>query len=96
MWSPSCPQLTSTEAISIIGLPGDAIAVRGGQVILNGAAIDEPYVYPGSAPYEPTEAAPAENTWTIGPNELFVVGEHRSQSSDSRVFGPITAPVGGA
>ncbi len=73
----------------IIGLPGDTIAVRDGQVIVNGKAIDEPYTYPGSTPYQPTVAPPDRSEWTIGADELFVLGDHRAESSDSRVFGPI-------
>ena len=34
----------------MIGLPGDTIDVRDGQVVVNGKALSEPYVYPGSRP----------------------------------------------
>ena len=73
----------------VIGLPGDQISVRDGQVIVNGKALDEPYTFPGSAPYQPTEAPPDRTDWTIAADELFVLGDHRAASSDSRVFGPI-------
>ena len=73
----------------VIGLPGDQISVRDGQVIVNGKALDEPYTFPGNAPYQPTEAPPDRTDWTIAADELFVLGDHRAASSDSRVFGPI-------
>ena len=51
-----------------------------GLVSVNGQPLDEPYI---SAP--PTY----ENTWTLGPDEYFVLGDNRNSSSDSHSWGPL-------
>ena len=68
----------------VIGEPGDSIELRGGNVIVNGVQIDEPYVHG-----EPTQPLNGERTWTVPTGEVFVMGDNRVQSSDSRAFGPI-------
>ena len=73
----------------VIGLAGDTIEVSGGRVLVNGAALDEPYLYRNSAgAIEPTDAS-GETRWVVPTDDLFVMGDHRQASSDSRVFGPI-------
>ena len=69
----------------IIGLPGDRVAIRDGLVYVNDVALQEPYLYEG----QPTVATGPDSTWVVPPNELFVMGDHREDSADSRVFVPV-------
>ena len=73
----------------VIGLPGDTISIHDGRVYVNGTGLAEPYTFPGTDPNQPTTAPPDRSVWQIAPDELFVMGDHREQSQDSRVFGPI-------
>lgn len=70
----------------VIGVPGDTIELRDGQVLVNGAVLDEPYVhelYTSCNRYcEP---------FTLGPDMYFLMGDNRLNSLDSRDFGPISA-----
>jgi signal peptidase I len=76
----------------VIGVPGDLVEIRpDGHVYVNGTMLDEStYTYrDGSGQEQPTTALGAQTSWTLGPDELFVMGDHREQSEDSRTFGPI-------
>lgn len=66
----------------VVGLPGDTINCRNGGLYRNGEPVPEPYLNPG------TETQSCTRT-TVGPGELYVMGDNRSNSQDSRVFGPI-------
>jgi len=84
----------------VIGVSGDTVEVRDdGLVYVNGTALDEAYTYTNDedAP-EPTEAGGDQNRWVVPDGELFVMGDHRQRSADSRVFGtiPIANVIGRA
>lgn len=82
--------LGSTPFIKrVIGLPGDVVDLRRGQVLINGQAISEPYVYPGQTT-GPVGGQQAH--WVVPPQTVFVMGDHREVSTDSRVFGSV--PLG--
>lgn len=67
----------------VIGLPGDVVEGIDGGVVVNGQALDEPYLKEPSQPIAPF--GPVE----VPPDSLFVMGDNRGASQDSRVFGPI-------
>lgn len=67
----------------VIGLPGDRIWIDHGQVWLNGKPLKEDYVPPE---YQ-DERSMAE--MVVPKDSYFMMGDHRSISSDSRDFGPV-------
>lgn len=67
----------------VIALPGDRIRIEDGRVFVNGKRLAEPYV-----PSRFTDDR-SQPELVLPSNEYFVMGDHRSISSDSREFGPV-------
>jgi signal peptidase I len=66
----------------VVGLPGDVINCRDGQLMRNGNPVPEPYLDQGIR----TDSCKQTR---VGPDELYVMGDNRANSQDSRSFGPI-------
>ncbi|MGZ4836154.1 MAG: signal peptidase I [Terriglobales bacterium] len=68
----------------VIAAPGDRVRIEGGQVYVNGHRLKEPYV--------PSEFADDRSVAeTVVPRgSYYLLGDHRSSSSDSRDFGPVS------
>ena len=74
----------------VIGLPGDKVELRDGKVLVNGIALDEPYIFEDGGEPQPSEpAAGGASEWLVPDGEVFVMGDHRRDSADSRLFGPV-------
>ncbi len=70
----------------VIGLAGDTVEIRDdGIVYVNDKALDEAYVFSITGGTVPSD----QSRWTIADGQLFALGDHRDESADSRVFGPI-------
>lgn len=74
----------------VIGVGGDTIEIRDGKALVDGIELIEPYVFKeddGST--QETEDPLQMEKWIVPEGELFLMGDHRKMSADSREFGPV-------
>ena len=69
----------------LCGLPGETVSLSRDGLIVNGERVEEPYVshrFNPQGPYDGFE-------WTLGRDELILLGDNRFDSQDSRAYGPV-------
>jgi signal peptidase I len=66
----------------VVGLPGETVEIRDGQVYINGEPLEEPYTEEKTQPG-------VHGKVTVPPLHIFVLGDNRDRSNDSRSFGAV-------
>jgi signal peptidase I len=66
----------------VVALSGETVEVRSGQVFVDGELLDEPWVVNQGGPYYAATLVP--------PLHVFILGDNRGSSRDSRAFGPVS------
>ena len=66
----------------VIGLPGETVEIRDGQVYVDGNLLAEPFTDQSTHPGR-------DNQFTVPPLPIYVMGDNRDRSNDSRSFGPV-------
>ena len=68
----------------IVGLPGESVEIRDGKILVNGSALDDPYVNPMN-----NRVMSARTEVRVPGNSYYVIGDNRDNSNDSRMWGPL-------
>lgn len=72
----------------VIGLPGETVQIKDGQVYINGSVLPESYINDGEETYIDNNRD-LNYEITLEKNQFFMMGDNRAHSSDSREWGPL-------
>lgn len=73
----------------VIGIGSDSIEIHDGKVFVNDIELVEPYVFQENGKLQETEDVLQTAHWSVPAGELFLMGDHRGSSADSREFGTV-------
>lgn len=90
-------EITKDYIKRVIGLPGETVEIRDGKVFINGKELNEPYLQ-GAPTYCMVGSSCHQGVFVVPPGSLFVMGDNRANSSDSREWNelPLDRVVGQA
>ncbi len=79
------PRKTTEKYLKrVVGLPGEEVSTRDGELLIDGGRLSEPYL-----DGLPSSVALETKTWRLRDDEYFIMGDNRAHSTDSREFGAV-------
>ena len=72
----------------VVGLPGDSVEIREGELLINGKPVAEPYIDPARAEQDYSTALARI---TVPSDHVWLLGDFRDMSKDSRHLGPVSS-----